>query len=396
MQNVTTAITSFCLAAFLGMVTLSAPVSAEETNEQGLTAEQAVSLNEAIQAAKQSYSQRKYRDAVESYHQALQIYNQDFLTFYNIGVSYRGLKEEDSAQVYLGQAIQLNPQFGPARLALATSYLKTNNLENAEQSYVSINTDMPDSIQYVMAAEQGLLKVAKEYTNRAVRMMRQRDYDAAEGFANRAVVLAGSASRPAYVAGSVQEKKKNLDQASAFFTQAHANAVEGKDKASALVGMGRIEIARAKVAARAERAQSARSARRRAIELLREAVGIDNTSFSGYVNLGNTLFELGEYAEARDALIRAEELNARSHTVPFKLAETYMQLGQCTSAEAAASRAIALRRTNASAHNARAEALECLGRTNEAIQEYDIAARDPRWRQHANYKAKKLREKLDQ
>ncbi len=394
MKNITMMIGRMCFAALLGGLVVSAAVTAEETNELGLTEEQALAYNAALDEAQQAASQRKFREATEAYRRALAIYSDDFLTYFNMGISFQSLRQEDSAQVYFRRAIDKNPQFGPARIALANSYLKVDQVQDAETAFVAIRDELPDAIEYVLAAEQGLYNVAVKYTNLAVAELNNRDYDKAEQYSNRAIELAGDVFRPYYIAAMVQERKNNDEDARRLWNSALARAGSDEEKALALNGIGRMEISKAKAAIRANDETGARRARQQAVEHLREAADLDPNRSSSWINLGNTLFDLGRYEDALGALARAEELERRDFRIPFKIAETYIQLGDCAAAEEAASRAIALQRTNANAHAVRAEALECLGRKREAITEYETAARDPRWRQRATYQANKLREEL--
>ncbi len=394
MKNITMMIGRMCFAALLGGLVLSAAATAQETNELGLTEEQALAYNAALEEAQQAASQRKFREATEAYRRALAIYSDDFLTYFNMGISFQSLRQEDSAQVYFRNAIERNPQFGPARIALANSYLKTDQVQDAETVFIAIRDELSDAIEYVLAAEQGLYNVAIKYTNLAIAELNNRDYDKAEQYSNRAIELAGDVFRPYYIAAMVQERKNNDEDARRLWDSALARAGSDIEKALALNGIGRMEISTAKAAIRANNEGAARRARQQAVENLREAAELDPTRSSSWINLGNTLFDLGQYDDALSALTKAEELERRDYRIPNKIAETYLQLGDCAAAEAAASRAIALQRTNANAHAVRAEALECLGRKREAITEYEIAARDSRWRQRATYQAKKLREEL--
>jgi tetratricopeptide (TPR) repeat protein len=392
MKNSTLMIGRMCFAALLGGLILSTAATAQETNELGLTEEQALAYNAALEEAQQAASQRKFREATEAYRRALAIYSDDFLTYFNMGISFQSLRQEDSAQVYFRNAIERNPQFGPARIALANSYLKTDQVQDAETVFIAIRDELSDAIEYVLAAEQGLYNVAIKYTNLAIAELNNRDYDKAEQYSNRAIELAGDVFRPYYIAAMVQERKNNDEDARRLWDSALARAGSDIEKALALNGIGRMEISTAKAAIRANNEGAARRARQQAVENLREAAELDPTRSSSWINLGNTLFDLGQYDDALSALTKAEELERRDYRIPNKIAETYLQLGDCAAAEAAASRAIALQRTNANAHAVRAEALECLGRKREAITEYEIAARDSRWRQRATYQAKKLRE----
>lgn len=395
MKSITMMIGRMCFAALVGGLFLSAAVVAEETtNELGLTEDQAIAYNAALEEAQQASQQRKFREATEAYQRALSIYADDFLTYFNMGISFQGLRQEDSAQVYFKQAISHNQTFCPARIALGNSHLKMDQVEEAEAVFLSVHEQFADSVEFVLAAEQGLANVATKYTNLAVAELNSRNYDQAEVYANRAIDLADDSFRPYYIAAMVQERKKAIGTAANLWNNALTRATDDKNRALALNGLGRMEIEQAKIALRANRDGEARRSRIQAAEHLKEAAELDPTRSSSWINLGNTLYDLERYPEALEALIQAEELEKRNYRIPFKIAETYIALGNCQLAETAASRAIGLQPTDANAHAVRAEALECLDRKREAIDEYEIAARDPRWRQRATFEANRLKKEI--
>lgn len=382
------------LPVFLGVVLGFAGLIRATTGTPELTEEQVVALNEARDQGRVLFQQRKYREAVAAFRRAAQIDSGDAPTYFNLGLCFQGLNENADAVRALRRAITIDPLFGPARLEIAKVLLKENNLEAAEQEYKAAQQTLADSIQYFAAMEQGLQNVAVAYTNRAVVAIRNRNYDAAQADAQRAMGVAPDLARPYYIAARIDEIRDNYQSALDRYTLAAEKATADKERAEALEGMGRTHIAIAREAERANRNGEADRARRDAAQRLRESVELDSTNYTAFLNLGNTLYDLNDNVHARDALTRAEALRPRDYQAPFKLAEVYLKLEQCAEAEAAASRAIALQRANASAHAARAEALECLGRLREAVDEYQEARRDPRWRQRAEYKIKRLREEL--
>jgi len=380
--------------AFVGVFLGSPRMISAAAGAPELTPEQVTALNEAREQGRVLFQQRKYREAAEAYRRATRIDSSDAPTYFNLGLCHQGLNDSPGAVQALRRAITIDPMFGPAHLEIAKVLLKGNDLEAAEEEYKATQRLLADSIQYLAVAEQGLQNVAIAYTNRAVVAMRQRDYDRAQADAGRAMELAPELARGYYIGARIDEIRDRYGSALERYHLAAENAGNAKERAEALEGIGRVYIAIAHDAERANRTEEAERARRDAVEHLRESLQLDSTNATTFLNFGNTLYELNLNVEARNALIRAEGLNRRDYQAPFKLAEAYLKLDQCAEAEAAASRAIALQRANASVHAVRAEALECLGRLREAIEEYDQARRDPRWRQRAEYKMKKLTEEL--
>jgi len=382
-----------CTTTIFASVLAGAP-SPAPAQPAGLTAEQVLALNAARDEGKELFRQRKYREAAQAYERALAIDSTDAPTYFNTGLSYQAIDSTAKALRAYRSAIRVDALFGPARLAMGALLLGNGRLKEAEETYAAITTAMPDSIQYVGAAEQGLDRVAIQYTNRAIEASRQRRSDSAEVYIDKAMQLSPDSFRPFYVAGNIHEQEQKLDEALHHYQQALTNAQDRTDRAKALSGIGRIKLAQARAAERNGGASTVQQLRLEGVDYLQQAVGLDSTDYSSYVNLGNTFFDLERYDDAKNALLKAEQLNPRDYRPPLKLAETYLKLDKCPEAEQAASRAIQGQRANPAAHAFRAEALECLGRKQDALAEYGIVARDPRWRQHALYKIKTIREEL--
>ncbi|OQB37480.1 MAG: Tetratricopeptide repeat protein [Candidatus Latescibacteria bacterium ADurb.Bin168] len=357
-----------------------------------LTAEQALALNAVRDSARTLFQQRKYRDAVEAYKRSLLIDSTDAATYFNLGLGYQVLGNDDEALAMLNRSVALDSLFAPAHLEVGKVYLKKQELEQAEEAYLATKRIFADSLQYSMAADQGLNNVAIAYSNRAVLGMRERNFGSAEADAEKAISLSPDISRGYVVAATVYENQQKYDEAEQRYRAAVDRAENDQVKANALEGIARSILGRVRDSR--NNTSGVRSARLSAAEILRQAARIDTTNFTALVNLGNTLFDLEQYAAAESALVRAESLRPRDFRPPLKLAETYMKLNRCGEAEQAATRALAVQPGNASAHATRAEALECLGRTREALDAYVQASRDPRWKQYADRKAKTLREQL--
>jgi len=357
-----------------------------------LTAEQALALNAVRDSARTLFQQRKYRDAVEAYKRSLLIDSTDAATYFNLGLGYQVLGNDDEALAMLNRSVALDSLFAPAHLEVGKVYLKKQELEQAEEAYLATKRIFADSLQYSMAADQGLNNVAIAYSNRAVVGMRERNFGSAEADAEKAISLSPDISRGYVVAATVYENQQKYDEAEQRYRAAVDRAENDQVKANALEGIARSILGRVRDSR--NNAAGVRSARVSAAEILRQAVQIDTMNFTALVNLGNTLFDLEQYAAAESALVRAESLRPRDFRPPLKLAETYMKLNKCGEAEQAATRALAVQPGNASAHATRAEALECLGRAREALDAYVQASRDPRWKQYADRKAKTLREQL--
>ena len=362
------------------------PVRAE------LTAEDVTTLNAARDEAKQLFRQRKFREAAAAYQRALSIDANDAPTYLNLGLCHRNLRNDDAALAALRRAVEIDATFGPPRLEIGNILLRQKRLADARAVFAGIKEAMPDSLEYVMAADNGLQSVAVEYANQAVRALQQRQFDDAARSAAVAIELSPDTFRPWYVSAMVEDHRKDDDRAETFYEEALARAVEEQDRADALRGLGKVSISRA-WAARSTFAR-AQAHRRAAVDYLQQSIQADSSSHTSYISLGNTLFELDRLSGATDALIRAEQLRPRDYRAPLKLAEIYLRQERWQDAEQAASRAVEHRRRNASAHAYRAEALENLGRLSEAISEYEIASQDPKWRQRAQYKIEKIRERM--
>ncbi len=376
----------------LASVPMAQVTSAEDVAARDAEREQIAALNAAQTEAKVLQRQRKYSDAVEAYNRVLRMDSSLVAVYLNLGLCHKRLKNDDEALGAFRNAAALDSMSIPPRLEIANLLLRQGRLTDARGAFTDIKADFADSVGYSAAADNGLARVGAAYANEAVRAHRQRQYDESAAAARLAVELSPDTFRPWFALGRAEEGRKNLDGGQTAYDEALRRAIRNKERAGALRGLGSIGILRA----RAQRGNEpvARRHRQAAVDFLQQSVAADSTSHTSYIKLGSTLFELGRLARARAALLRAEEIRPRNHGAPLKLAEIYIVQERWSDAEAAAGRAIRARRRNAAAHAFRAEALENLGRLREALEEYDKAKRDPRWRQRAEFKIKKIRERM--
>jgi Tfp pilus assembly protein PilF len=287
MHNDNTRIPRSWLTMLLAALTLAAPIalaqvtSAEDVAARDAEREQIAALNAARDEAQRLHRQRKYRDALGPYSRALELDSAHAPTYYNLGLCQKNLGNADEALAACRRAIELDPGFGAPRLEIGNLLLRGNDLAGARQAFENIKAQMADSMDYVMAAESGLGKVATEHTNAAIRSMNQRQYDEAAGNAALAVEVGPDTFRPWHVTGMIEERRKNLDEAETAYQEAMARAGADKDRAAVLRGLGSVNILRAR-AARANQSRANRF-RRAAVDFLQQSVAIDSSNHTSYI-----------------------------------------------------------------------------------------------------------------
>ena len=383
----------FCTILLTAQLAVAQAPPAASSTESGteLTAEQIEALNAARQEGNLLFSQRKFREAIEAFSRALAIDPALATTHFNVGVCHSRLREYEASLPALRRAVQIDPNFGEARLEIAKVLFLMRNLEESEQEYLAIRRDLADSATVIMTADNMLTgAIATGYRNRAARALNTRDYDQALADARHAVELNQAEPASYYYMAKAQQGLRDYDGARQSYDAVLERAQEPSFIAKAHTGLGLLDVREAREAVRARRAGAALTARRNAVRHLQAAVEADSTDDVAYLNLGNTLYDLERFSEAVSALTAAERYAPRSYKAPLKLADAYIRLENYSQAEQAARRAVALQPRNATAHAFLAEALENQGQLAEAIEEYNQARRDPRWRERALFKMEQL------
>jgi tetratricopeptide (TPR) repeat protein len=84
------------------------------------------------------FSDGKYKEAVESYNQALKLFDQNDYVYYNRGNAYRKLKDYKAAITDYTQAIRLNPNNTYAYLYRGVSYQASEQSDLAIADYTTL------------------------------------------------------------------------------------------------------------------------------------------------------------------------------------------------------------------------------------------------------------------
>jgi|YelNatPaOPRAMG01_1025707.scaffolds.fasta_scaffold00008_20 tetratricopeptide (TPR) repeat protein len=128
-----------------------------------------------------------------------------------------------------------------------------------------------------------------------------------------------------------------------------------------------------------------------AVNAFTRATQIDPQYSLAYTSLGIALYQLGKYQDAVNALENAVAFDAENYQAYYRLAEVYNAIGQHEKALENAAKCLELRRQKfAPAAYEAGRAAAALGRTQEAIDYYKLAARDTRWKQVAEYELNRL------
>lgn len=124
-----------------------------------------------------------------------------------------------------------------------------------------------------------------------------------------------------------------------------------------------------------------------ALALIEKAIELEPTSIRAWVIKGHALKMVGKAAEADMALTRALSLAPASPDtdVLSLLANAHAELGQYDQALARADQAIRINPEVRSYHQGRGDILMQMGRLEEAIKEYDLAARPSGQAEHSTF-----------
>ncbi|MDZ7374719.1 MAG: tetratricopeptide repeat protein [candidate division KSB1 bacterium] len=128
-----------------------------------------------------------------------------------------------------------------------------------------------------------------------------------------------------------------------------------------------------------------------AVSAFTRATQIDPQYSLAYTSLGAAYHQLGKYQEAVNALENAVAFDPENYLAYYRLAEVYNAMGQHERALENATKSLELRKQRfAPAAYEAGRAAAALGKTQEAIEYYRLAARDSRWKSVAEYELNRL------
>jgi tetratricopeptide (TPR) repeat protein len=107
-----------------------------------------------IREGDRAYADGKYKESIEFYTQALQIFSQNEYAYYNRGNAYRKLKDYPAAIDDYSKALQLNRQNTFSYLYRGMSYLANGESEKAIADYTELlKLDPQSAVAYNRRAE---------------------------------------------------------------------------------------------------------------------------------------------------------------------------------------------------------------------------------------------------
>ena len=123
----------------------------------------------------------------------------------------------------------------------------------------------------------------------------------------------------------------------------------------------------------------------RVIEVTQKAIESDPRLARAYRDQGIAYSKKGNWSKAGDLQLKATSMNKRDSRAFFHLAEANNQLGNCEEARDAALTSTKLKSTNGGAWVELGLSYKCLNQEAEAINSFEKAKRDSRWREVAVY-----------
>jgi tetratricopeptide (TPR) repeat protein len=118
------------------------------------TAPQSSPVYKYISDGDRAYADGKYKESIESYTQALQLFNQNEYAYYNRGNAYRKLKDYRSAIKDYSISLQLNPRNNFSYLYRGMSFQANGEFDRAIVDYTAlIKLDEQSAVAYHRRAE---------------------------------------------------------------------------------------------------------------------------------------------------------------------------------------------------------------------------------------------------
>ncbi len=367
------------VALLLAGVLLSASVAfAQSSGDQ----KKARKLYEEARAA---YDKGNYDQAVQKYLESLKLNPKDDEAYYGLGLAYSKLKRLKEAADAFRQALAVNPQNQQAKQALQKIEAAASGKRSAEvkRLYNEGNTLMKKG-EYEAALEKYKQAIAldsthyRAYYGMGLAYKKLRRWEDAIAAFRKAISINKTYDKAIFALGKTLADLDRKEEALKVYKEAIA---ANPANAKAYYEMGRILLQQKKYA--------------EAADAFRKATQIKPDYYLAYTSLGIALKQMGKYADAVQALENAVSFNPKYYQAYYRLAEVYNTMGKHEKALEAAKKCLSLRRGRyAPAAFEAGRAAQALGRTQEAIKYYQMAAKNSRWRALAEYQLKKLRGEL--
>ncbi|MFC1878450.1 tetratricopeptide repeat protein [Chloroflexota bacterium] len=337
--------------------------------------------NEAFASAIRAVGRGEVETALNFFGQAVQFDPQAVDIHYYIGELYRQQEEYTQAQTAYEQAIELNPDFGPAYLGLARVKLAHNP-----------DADIIDELDLAIEKDPNLLEA---YLERVAYLLRsepgQEDYDAV--LADLETVEALSPDNPWIYMHRAQiyqalgendlafenaQKANELDitllQPYLILGQTAAQAGEYELALEALDTFMTYQEATSEAWVAYGQALYAMGEYSQTLEALTTALEMDKTNLPAYILRGQVYIETGQGQLAVNDLLYANSMQGRSFTIKFNLGRAFLEANRLTEARNQLSASLPFAETDyqkAQVYYYRALAIEAIGNQPTANKEWE-------------------------
>lgn len=305
-------------------------------------------------------------DAYEQYESAAVCYRRAHLLepgsfrwlFYLGWVQAAQGMHEDAVRT-LREAIRMNPDYVPARLALADSLFSIGNWEESQDIYLAISEAHPDNAE----AHYGLGRA------RAARG----DLAGARSSYVKSCELFPAYGAAHYELAMVHRKLGDAVQAQREFSVYEQNKGTAPPRQDSL----RSDVTRLNLGsvARIRRGADLEQAGRidEAIAAQEEALHLDPGAVQAHINLISLYGRLGQYDKATDHYKAALDQGGKRADLHYNYGVLLLRLGSRDEAEAAFERALQINPYYAEAHTNLGTLYEQHGRLNDALQQFTAA-----------------------
>ncbi|MBV6626355.1 MAG: tetratricopeptide repeat protein [Rivularia sp. (in: Bacteria)] len=281
-----------------------------------------------IQQADECFNKKLYDAAIENYSQALEIHQNDAITYYKRGNVFYSLKEYSQAINDFTQAVNINPNFAKAYIKSGLTRYKLGDYYGAIEDYTQ-----------------------------AIRI---NSYDAV-AFQNRGDVRSMIGDSQGAIEDYTQAGKINphlLEAQKLELQQNNFNIEENSHNSPADENKNNLE----------------RENHQRAIEVFTQVIEISPDDAVGYKKRGNARCDLGEYLPAIEDFTKAIQINPDDADAYFFRGNVFYQIEDKVEAIEDYTQAIKINDNHADAYINRGKVRDELGDTQGAIADFNIAA----------------------
>lgn len=334
--------------------------SAEETEEER---SQRI-INNLMVGANRAFTDSDFPAANDSLANLLSMDSQFAPAYFLMAKINVRKNDYDRAAVNIRRSIELDPENEKYAKELSNiiglnynegnlEYRKGNYAKALEKYDTVLKFDPGYAGAYYM---KGIIAGTKRNTNESITLL------------SMAINASPTMARAYYARGNAHLTNRNYDKAVQDFETA---ASLEPTLAKAWANIGVIELNRKNYD--------------RVVEVTQKAIESDPKLARAYRDQGIAYSNKGNWSKAVDLQLKATSLNKRDSRAFFHLAEANNQLGNCQEANDAALTSTKLKSTNGGGWVELGLSFKCLDREAEAINSFEKAKKDSRWREVAVY-----------